>query len=117
MMADQLHAGSSNRRSGRITRRLHIVLHWRDPQGESQETPAETLVLSRHGCRVACPVRLKLRDEVVVRWPEGHRESLAQVVFRVLDATNDFVELGFEFLDTDNFWGIEFPPDIFSGKC
>jgi PilZ domain len=104
-----------NRRSGRIARRLSIVLHWRDSQGRLEEIPAETPVLSQHGCRVSCPARLKLGDEVSVWWPEEHREAGARIVFRVLDATKDFVELGFEFLDADNFWGIEFPADIFSG--
>jgi hypothetical protein len=105
-----------HRRSGRIARHLHIVLFWRDPQGNTEEIAAETLVLSQHGCRVACPVRLKLGDEVIVRWPERHRDTHARIVFRILDVKKDFVELGFEFLDTDNFWGIDFLPDMISGR-
>ncbi len=104
-----------NRRSGRMARRVSIVLRWRDSQGKLEEIPAETQVLSQHGCRVVCQTRLKLGEEISVCWPEEHREASARIVFRVLDATRDFVELGFEFLDTENFWRIEFPADIFSG--
>lgn len=103
-----------NRRSGRIARRVSIVLRWRNFQGQLEEVPAETQVLSQHGCLVSSPVRLKLGDEVCISWPEGRRHASARIVFRVLDATKDFVELGFEFIDTANFWGIEFPADIFS---
>jgi PilZ domain len=106
-----------SRRSGRIARHLDIVLHWRNPNGNSEEIAAETLVLSQHGCRVACPVRLKLRDEVIVWWPERHRDTRARIIFRVLDAQKDFVELGVEFLDTENFWEIDFPPDMSSGDA
>ena len=102
------------RRSGRIARRLHIVMYWRNPHGNSEEIAAETLVLSQHGCRVACPVRLKLGDEVDVWWPEGHQDARARIVFRVLDVKKDFVEIALEFLDADNLWGIDFPPDMIS---
>ena len=99
-----------NRRSARLVRHLDIVLYWRDPVGNTTEIPAETLVLSQHGCRVSCSARLKLMDEVIVWWPEAHQDARARIVFRVLDVTKNFVELGLEFLDTNNFWRIAFGP-------
>ena len=100
------------RRSGRIARRLNVTLRWRDPEGNWKEAPAETLQLSQYGCLVACQARFKLGDDLFLRWPEGHQEAQARTVFRVAGAGREFVKLAFEFPDTDNFWGVEFPPDL-----
>lgn len=97
------------RRSGRIPRRANVILHRRDPEGRWTEIPAETRVLSRHGCLVACPARLKLGDEVLLWSPERVRGVQARVVFRPLSVTTHLVDIGFEFLDSDDFWAIEFP--------
>ncbi len=104
------------RRTGRISRHYSVVLRWREADGKTVETAAETRVLSQYGCLVTCPVRFKLGDELVLFWPEKQRSTQAKVVFRMLSAPTPLVELAFEFLGTENFWGIDFPADLQSGK-
>ena len=104
------------RRTGRIARHVNVVLRWQEGDGKNVETPAETRVLSKYGCLVTCPVRFKLGDELQLVWPEKQRTTRAKVVFRMLSAPTPLVELAFEFVGTDNFWGIDFPPDLQSGK-
>ena len=96
------------RRGRRIARRLPLMLHWREPQGAWRELPAETRMLSRHGCLVALSARIKYSDEVMVWWMEKGRYTQAHVVFRSVSATDDSVLLALEFNGCDDFWGIDF---------
>ena len=81
------------RRGRRIARRLPLMLHWREPQGAWREIPAETRMLSRHGCLVTCSARIKYSDEVMVWWMEKMRYTQARVVFRSVSASDDPVEM------------------------
>jgi hypothetical protein len=83
------------------------MIHWREPQGTWREVPAETRILSRHGCLVVCAARIKWSDEVMVWWLERGRYTQARVVFRAISA-DDSVELALEFLGEDNFWQMNF---------
>ncbi|MBZ5630875.1 MAG: hypothetical protein LAO06_18620 [Acidobacteriia bacterium] len=96
------------RRGCRIARRLPLMLHWREPQGAWREIPAETRILSRHGCLLACRARIKLHDEVMVWWLEKMSYARARVVFRSVSPSSDSVEIAFEFLDSEDFWGLNF---------
>ena len=100
------------RRSGRITRRLALRLYWTDLDAQSQNAAAETITLSRHGGLLICGERMKLGQEFYLEWLEGSRGAHARVVSRVLGATGNLVELGFEFLVVQNFWDLDFPEDI-----
>ncbi len=95
------------RRGCRIAIRLPLMLHWRAPQGTWREVPAETRMLSQHGCLLACSARITLHDEVMVWWLEKMRYTQARVVFRSVSA-DDAVELALEFLDNGDFWGMDF---------
>lgn len=86
---------------------MPVVLHWRESQGVWQEIPAETKILSRHGCLLSCSARIKLTDEVNVWWMEKMRYAEARVVFRKL-STDGAVEIALEFLDNDDFWNRDF---------
>lgn len=97
------------RRGRRIRRCIPLILHWREPLGKWREVPAETKMLSKYGCLLSCPERIKLADEVVVWWMEGMRYAQAHVVFRKL-AAGECAEIAVEFLDVDEFWGIDFSP-------
>ena len=96
------------RRGRRIARRLPLMLHWREPQCAWRELPAETRMLSRHGCLVTCSARIKLSDEVMVWWLEKMHYAEARVVFRAVSASDNSVEIAFEFLEGDDFWGLDF---------
>jgi hypothetical protein len=86
--------------------RLPLMLHWREPQGAWREIPAETRMVSRHGCLLACPARIKLSDEVMVWWLEKMRYAQARVVFRSVG--DQSVQIALEFLGGDDFWGMDF---------
>ncbi len=109
-------ANPYRRRSARIPRRLSIVLRWRDLQGNPKEEPAETLTLSQHGCMAACRSAHRLGEEISIYWPEAKREAEARIVWREMGGPDVPVRLGLEFIDVENFWGIDFPPDISSGS-
>jgi len=102
-----------HRRSGRIARRLDITLRWQEQGDQWLEAPAETKILSRYGCMLSGQSRIKLGEEIRVAWPEKQRETKAKVVFRALSGGND-VQLAVEFLGTDDFWDLDFPPAFMS---
>jgi len=102
-----------HRRSGRIARRIDIKLRWQDQGDQWQEAPAATKMLSRYGCMLSCQCRIKLGEEIRLVWPEKQRETRAKVVFRTLSGGSE-VQLAVEFLGTDDFWGIDFPPAFMS---
>jgi hypothetical protein len=102
-----------HRRSGRIARRLDVRLRWREQGGDWQEAAAVTQVLSRFGCMLSGQCRIRLGEEIQFLWPEKQRETPAKVVFRALDGSSE-VQLALEFLGTDDFWGIDFPPSFMS---
>ena len=99
------------RRSARLQRRFPLVLRWQDFQGNAREELVETELISKHGGMVLSPVSFKPGEDVYVWWPEKQRGARARIVFRQLGRVENLAELGLEFLDTDNFWEVEFPPD------
>ncbi len=100
-----------HRRSGRIARRLEVTVRWQE-RGQWRDDPAATTMLSRYGCMLSAQCRIKLGEEIRLYWTEKQRETRAKVVFRSLEANE--VRLAVEFLDTDDFWGIDFPPSFMS---
>ncbi len=100
------------RRSARLARRLLVDLRWQDWEGNWHEEAAETVLISKHGGMILTPARMKPGENALVRWPETGRQAEARIIFRRLNASGELSELGFEFLDAENFWSIEFPPDI-----
>lgn len=99
------------RRGARLSRRLLVSMRWQDYDGNWLEEPAETVLISKHGGVVLTPLRIKPGESATICWPEAGRESEARIVFRKLSGERRLSEISFEFLHTDNFWGMEFPPD------
>ena len=97
------------RRSGRIARRISLMLRWQPPGCHAQDDPAETVLLSKHGCSVTCQQRFKIGHEIFVMYPDRDRSARARVVYREITGGSDNVRMALEFLSSDNFWGIEFP--------
>ena len=102
-----------HRRSGRIARRIDVTVRWQAQGDQWQEAPAATKMLSRYGCMLSSQCRIKLGEEIQLVWPEKQRETKAKVVFRSLNGSNE-VQLAVEFLGTDDFWEIDFPPAFMS---
>jgi hypothetical protein len=96
------------RRGPRIARCVPLIIHWREPRGVWREIPARTKILSHQGCLLVCAARIKLSDEVMVWWVEKNRIARARVVFRKLSGGNEPVEIALEFLNDQNFWGVDF---------
>ena len=97
------------RRSSRITKQLSVVLRWRDRNGIPREELAETVTLSRHGGMLLSPTAFKPGEDAFLWWSEAKKGAQIRIVFRQLGGRENLAELGFEFVDTEEFWGIEFP--------
>jgi len=99
-----------SRRSVRLVRRMSLFLRWQDSEGNQREDVVETRLWSRYGGMLLAEIPLKPGTDVVLAWPDG-KEARARIVYRGLGGEEGLAELGFEFLEAGNFWGIEFPPD------
>ena len=99
------------RRSVRVARRLHVTIHGSLQPGRPEGELAETVLLSQHGGLLVSRSRFKLDERIFLWWPERQKGAHAKIVFRALGGVGNLVELGFEFEEVENFWGLEFPPD------
>jgi len=61
---------------------------------------------------VICRHRIKIGYEVSVICPDRGKSARARVVYREIKGGSEDVRLALEFLGSDNFWEIEFPPAI-----
>ena len=102
--------GSRHRRSSRLPKQIPIVLRWQPPGRDVEDDPARTLLLSKHGCSLTCGVQLKIGGQLYVLDPARGKSARARVVYRQLSGPGAEARLAVEFLGTDDFWGLEFPP-------
>jgi hypothetical protein len=101
---------SYTRRGMRIDKRLVVTVTVR--RGESyQEELAETVMLSQHGGLLVCRGNFQEDEDVSIYWPAGKRSAVARIAHRRAVGPSGLIELGFEFRNEENFWGLEFPPD------
>ncbi|HKD15668.1 MAG TPA: hypothetical protein VKE71_14130 [Candidatus Angelobacter sp.] len=98
-----------SRRSGRVAKRIPLTLRWQSPGCDFEDYAAETRMLSRYGCKVVCVGRAKLGTEVFVIHPTRGKSMRARVVYREVMGTTEF-GLALEFIGSENFWQIDFPP-------
>ncbi len=94
------------RRGGRVAKRLHITLRSLVSEDAAEEL-AETETLSRNGGRLVCRARFKIGEVLRLYWPERDQATEVRVVFRQLCRTGALTDLGFEFLNPQDFWGAE----------
>lgn len=104
-------APSSRRRSGRLPRRIDVVLNWADESGQGREGYGQTLTLSRFGAAISSLAALPEKHRFRLRAPEMNRETEARVVWAKPSTVAERTDLGVEFLETIDFWGMPFPPD------
>lgn len=108
LAAFTLRMEGATRRGGRKPKRLHVTL--RDPRrgDTSHEEMAETVLLSRNGGLMICRAPFSVGDRLVMYWPDQKKRTEIIVVFRRPCGTAELAELGFEFQDSVDFWGLEF---------
>jgi hypothetical protein len=98
------------RRGVRVTRRMHVTVRG-IASPESAIEMAETIVISRHGGLLSTRARFEADDEIFLWWPDGKRGTNARVVHRRATGAAGLMEIGFEFLQDFNFWGLDFPEE------
>ena len=98
------------RRGVRLTRRMHVTVR-RATEPESATEMADTIVICRHGGLLSTHARFAVNEEIFLWWPDGKRGTRARVVHRRTSATPGLNEMGFEFLEQLNFWGLDFPEE------
>jgi hypothetical protein len=97
---------TGQRRSIRIPERLFVHLQWNE-DGTFMEQPAQTVLLSRHGCLLLCKTAPHPNTQLLIRWPEVGTGVSARVVSRQQDSDGLF-KTALEFAKDANFWGIDF---------
>lgn len=105
----------ARRRSSRIVMRIPLLIQSLGPSTRSEWEPVETVMVSLHGGMLRARNHLKVGDvlDVRVRDQEG-RSARARVVWTSSETTPQGIELGFEILDQEGFWEINFPADRWS---
>jgi len=98
------------RRGVRLTRRMHVTVRSTAAPTSAIEM-AETIVICRHGGLLSTYARFNVNDEIFLWWPDGKRGASAQIVHRRHTGTAGLAEMGFEFLQQFNFWGLDFPQE------
>ena len=100
------------RRSDRIAVELPIAISGIDASGEAFLEHSVTVVLGRHGAKIAIPRLLAPDQEVNIRCLGSAKESDARVVGQLGKGPEGFY-YGVELMDNGvDFWDIEFPPMI-----
>jgi hypothetical protein len=101
---------AQQRRSGRILRRLAIILSWQDADGHPQLEATETQLLSQYGALVLAANELQKGQLIWVTLADTNRKAQARVVFATTSQSAGKRAVAFELLGEEDFWGTEFPP-------
>jgi len=96
------------RRGVRVSNRMHVTLRATSSDKSSEEM-AETVVLSKHGGLMVTRARFALGAIIYLHWPGGRRGAYVRIVHRREEGAGGLAELGFEFTQEINFWGLNFP--------
>jgi hypothetical protein len=99
-----------SRRGARVPKRFSVALA-RDAKGEIDQL-AETVMISRWGGLMVCRGTFRLGQSFYLWWPQGKRGADARVVMHRRGNHVGVAEVGFEFSNHENFWGMEFPKDV-----
>jgi len=93
------------RRSVRKVATIPIILS-SDKLGQSWEEHSVTRVISRHGAAAECSHELEIGDAILLQRMDRPTRVSARVAWRQPKAP-DRLEIGLEFLQTDNFWDLD----------
>lgn len=97
--------------------RVPLFINSTDTNGETEWEPVETVMVSLHGGMLRAKQNFQVGDTLDLRVRDKERSARARVVWASTEMTaNGVVELGFEILDQEGFWEINFPPDRWSQR-
>jgi len=99
------------RRSGRIARRLPVMLAWQNGGGRSHHQAAETIMLSRNGAAFLSLAELPVGQLIHLTVSTSGKECPARVVSCQPSSTLGKVELAVEFLTATEMWEEAFLPE------
>lgn len=99
------------RRSSRILLRIPLIVNVVSSPSETEWEPVETITVSQHGAMIRTQQDFRVGDTLEIRVRNKDRSARARVAWKSSVLTPQGVELGFEILDEDGFWEINFPPD------
>lgn len=104
--------GISGRRSTRLFISIPLTLTGKDGDGHTFKENTRTLIINKHGAKVATTHQVALGAEVIVENRALGRTAKANVVWLSDRASpKDPWEIGLQLTEAQNIWGIEFPPD------
>ena len=115
-MGDGNDNGTVRRRSTRILLRVPILINSVRPADEPAWERVETITVSKHGGMVRARETYTVGDALEIHIREKGRSARAKVVWTSSRVTPQGVELGFEILDDDVFWEINFPADRWTNR-
>src|SRR5882724_8347949 len=98
------------RRSGRIAKKIPIVLEGTNTNGRYFREETHTVVLSRHGAGVISSNKPGPDETLTIRIPETKKEAQVRLVGRMGGDASLFI-YGVAFVDPGlDFWEMDFPP-------
>src|SRR3974390_2098806 len=101
---------SKQRRSGRISQQIPIILIGSDAEGRVFSEETKTVVISRHGAGIVSMHKLPAEQELMIRMAGTTREADVRVVGEIGEQSGEHT-YGVAFVDERvNFWQVEFPP-------
>jgi hypothetical protein len=100
----------ARRRSARLPRRVDVLLSWREGPGV-REVRGQTLSVSQHGAALTTGAALVERQQLRLRAPWVNREAESRVIWVRSAGAPGGSQLGIEFLEGQDFWGVAFPAD------
>jgi hypothetical protein len=99
-----------DRRSGRISKQVPILLIGTDSEGRVFSEVTKTVVLSLHGAGIVSLKKLIAEQELTLRSMVSNREAEIRVVGEIAESEGVHT-YGVAFMDESlDFWQIEFPP-------
>jgi len=110
-MSENNQNGAGRRRSTRILVRIPLIINAVRGSEDSPWERVETVTLSKHGGMVRARASYSVGDQLEIHIREKGRSAKARVVWATSRITDNDIELGFEILDDQEFWEMEFPAD------
>lgn len=97
----------AQRRSERLAQRFFLELKWNDESRERIE-PAETVLISKHGCLLLSRSEIPVGHHVQLAWRERKLTAAARVAYSEPTLDGDLNKVALEFEAANELWGQDF---------